>query len=63
MRHISAIPDERLPRDDEFRFRERSKRLVEKWHELLNATAGHIEEEGNEEIIQATKKLDLNANC
>lgn len=37
MRHIAALPDEKIARDEEFRFRARAKNLVEKWHQILNA--------------------------
>ncbi|KAI0779595.1 hypothetical protein C8Q74DRAFT_702710 [Fomes fomentarius] len=37
MRHIHALPDDRVPRDDEFKFRERAKILVDKWHETLKS--------------------------
>ena len=35
MRHIHVLPDEKVPRDDEFKFRERAKVLVDKWHDIL----------------------------
>lgn len=74
MRHITAVPDERIPRDVEFRFRARAKSLVEKWHEILNSnkpsvdspvdTTGHLngklEEKGAEDVTRGTKNLDLN---
>lgn len=34
MRHIHVLPDEKVPRDDEFKFRERAKVLVDKWHDI-----------------------------
>lgn len=37
MRHIAALSDDKVPRDDEFKFRERAKALVDKWHLILNA--------------------------
>ncbi|EPQ56881.1 Tudor/PWWP/MBT [Gloeophyllum trabeum ATCC 11539] len=37
MRHIHALKTEQVPRDDEFKFRERAKVLVDKWHEILDA--------------------------
>ncbi|KZT10579.1 uncharacterized protein LAESUDRAFT_338768 [Laetiporus sulphureus 93-53] len=37
MRHIHALPSEKVPRDDEFKFRERAKTLVDKWHDFVNA--------------------------
>jgi hypothetical protein len=40
MRHIAALPEDKVPRDAEFKFRERSDVLVKKWHQILNATKG-----------------------
>ncbi|KAF9524622.1 hypothetical protein CPB83DRAFT_861008 [Crepidotus variabilis] len=37
MRHVAALPPEKIPRDSEFHFRTRAKALVEKWQEILNA--------------------------
>lgn len=37
MRHIAALDDGKIPRDDEFKFRRRAKDLVDKWHQILNA--------------------------
>ncbi|KAI0708924.1 hypothetical protein C8T65DRAFT_203956 [Cerioporus squamosus] len=34
MRHIHVLSDEKVPRDDEFKFRERAKVLVDKWHDI-----------------------------
>ena len=36
MRHIYALPKEKVPRDDEFKFRDRAKVLVDRWHEVLS---------------------------
>ena len=37
MRHIAALDDGKIPRDDDFNFRTRAKNLVDKWHQILNA--------------------------
>lgn len=37
MRHIAILTPEKVPRDDEFNFRDRAKALVDKWHQILNA--------------------------
>lgn len=37
MRHIAVLPDAKVPRDDEFKFRERAEQLVKKWQQILNA--------------------------
>jgi hypothetical protein len=36
MRHIAALDDGKIPRDDDFHFRARAKNLVDKWYQLLN---------------------------
>ncbi|TFY65264.1 hypothetical protein EVJ58_g2092 [Rhodofomes roseus] len=36
MRHINALPKDKVPRDDEFHFKDRAKTLVDKWHDILN---------------------------
>ena len=35
MRHIAAIDDGKIPRDDDFNFRIRAKNLVCKWHPII----------------------------
>ncbi len=74
MRHIAALPDEKIPRDEEFNFRARAKNLVEKWHQILNAnkpvpespveTTGYPNGKPNDKVPDAithgTKNLDLN---
>ncbi|KAJ3533773.1 hypothetical protein NMY22_g7199 [Coprinellus aureogranulatus] len=37
MRHIAALAPSKVPRDAEFKFRERAKALVERWQGVLNA--------------------------
>ncbi|THU87097.1 hypothetical protein K435DRAFT_867602 [Dendrothele bispora CBS 962.96] len=39
MRHIVALDAERVPKDEEFRFRERAKTLIDKWHQLLGPSS------------------------
>jgi len=38
MRHIAQKDNSEIPRDDEFKFRDRAQALVNKWHQILNAT-------------------------
>lgn len=38
MRHIAALDEGKVPRDAEFKFRNRAKDLVETWHHILNRT-------------------------
>ena len=37
MHHIAALPEDKVPRDAEFKFRERARAMVDKWRQLLNA--------------------------
>ena len=69
MRHIAALPAEKVPRDDEFKFRERAKVLVDKWHQILGANKangtdmaanGDAGGEVPEAFTQATAAMDLN---
>ncbi|GLB44947.1 putative PWWP domain containing protein [Lyophyllum shimeji] len=46
MRHITLLPEDRVPRDAEFRFRERARALVERWQLVLGA--GRTEMKGQE---------------
>jgi hypothetical protein len=77
MRHIAILPDDKVPSDEKYRFRERAKALVDKWHDVLNAgksgAAGEKEANGDvgpeekpkeeaEKVTEGTKNLDLNAS-
>jgi hypothetical protein len=48
MRHIAGLPDGTPPRDDEFKFRERAQKLVDKWAVKTN-TEGGKKTNGSEE--------------
>ncbi|KAJ7867819.1 hypothetical protein B0H13DRAFT_2670434 [Mycena leptocephala] len=39
MHHIHLLDAAKVPRDDEFHFRDRAKALVDKWHEILNSNS------------------------
>ncbi|THU87098.1 hypothetical protein K435DRAFT_354999 [Dendrothele bispora CBS 962.96] len=39
MRHITALDADRVPKDEEFKFRERAKTLVDKWHQILGPSS------------------------
>ena len=69
MRHIAALSHERVPRDDEFKFRERAKVLVDKWHQILgsnkpngteNAANGDGGADPHEAVTEGTAAIDLN---
>lgn len=48
MRHIAVLTDDKVPGDDKYRFRDRAKALVDKWHGVLNAgKPGTGEKEAN----------------
>jgi hypothetical protein len=38
MKHVTALPDEKVPRDEEFKFRQRAAHLVEVWQGIVNAS-------------------------
>lgn len=40
MRHIHALAPAKIPRNEEFHFRERAKVLVDKWGVLINPAGG-----------------------
>jgi hypothetical protein len=48
MRHIAALTEPQVPRDTEYKFRERAKALVERWQGILSAskTAGGVSTPG-----------------
>ncbi|RDB16277.1 PWWP domain-containing protein2 [Hypsizygus marmoreus] len=46
MRHITLLTDDKIPRDDEFHFRDRAKALVDRWHQVLNANKTNGSESG-----------------
>lgn len=37
MRHIAVLDDDKIPRNAEFKFKERADALVKKWQQILNA--------------------------
>ncbi|KAG2016634.1 hypothetical protein CC2G_009784 [Coprinopsis cinerea AmutBmut pab1-1] len=43
MRHITALPDHKIPGNDTYKFRERSSALVQKWHQILNVNKANGE--------------------
>ncbi|KAJ6580360.1 hypothetical protein DFH09DRAFT_1145840 [Mycena vulgaris] len=64
MRHIHLLEESKVPRDDEFNFRERAKALVDKWHEILNANkapeAGTEGAAGTDGAEGGVARMDLN---
>jgi hypothetical protein len=58
MRHIAALDDGKIPRDDEYNFRTRAKNLVDKWHQILNANKPSTGSPAASTSGQANGKLD-----
>ncbi|KAJ7712927.1 hypothetical protein B0H14DRAFT_3902119 [Mycena olivaceomarginata] len=64
MRHIHLLEPGKVPRDEEFKFRDRAKALVDRWHGILNSNStgapkenGHAKaagEEGADEAAEST---------
>src|ERR1700722_12180078 len=67
MRHIAALAADKVPKDNEFKFRDRAKVLVDKWHQILSSNkpngadvaANGAKDDADHEAIAA---LDLNGN-
>ncbi|KAJ3743908.1 hypothetical protein DFH05DRAFT_1399308 [Lentinula detonsa] len=38
MHHITALSDDKVPMDSQFKFRDRAKVLVERWQHILNTS-------------------------
>jgi hypothetical protein len=70
MRHIAALSPEKVPRDDEFQFRNRAQVLVDKWHEILSsnkpngadAATNGTKVDDHEVVTEKTAAIDLNGN-
>jgi hypothetical protein len=56
MRHITALPPEKIPRDGEFSFKARSMALVERWHQILSANKLNGSATENQANATATKE-------
>ena len=63
MRYIAVLPEEKVPRDAEFKFRARAKALVEKWLHKMNADklngAGAAINKGGDDKGMETKEKDV----
>ncbi|KAF7973272.1 hypothetical protein HWV62_15711 [Athelia sp. TMB] len=46
MRHIAALTDDKVPRNDEYNFLARAGTLVDRWHEILNSKKSEGSNEG-----------------
>jgi hypothetical protein len=55
MRHVTSKKDDEIPRDEEFKFKERAQSLVNKWSTILNASKGA---NGSAEESKATANGD-----
>jgi hypothetical protein len=52
MNHISLLPEEKVPRDAEFKFRDRANALVDQWRQLLYANRPNDAEVATNGAIQ-----------
>jgi hypothetical protein len=55
MRHIAALPEDKVPRNAEFNFLGRAQTLVDKWHEILNSSKSKGAPEGKAENGDGTE--------
>lgn len=55
MRHIHLLEPGKVPRDDEFKFRDRANALVNKWRQILETTEGD-----SAVVTEGTARMDLN---
>lgn len=76
MRHIALLTPDKVPRDDEFKFRDRANALVTKWHQILHENKpngadnsggganGVVKSDGGaehqESVVEGTAAMDLN---
>ncbi|KAL0957086.1 hypothetical protein HGRIS_003182 [Hohenbuehelia grisea] len=74
MRHVTALEDKKVPRDSEFKFRDRAKALVEQWHTILHKASDDVNGDAKEKekssppdgegktdaVADKTAALDLN---
>ena len=51
MRHIAVLTDDKVPGDEQFKFRDRAKALVDRWHGVLNAGKPPGEKEANGDVV------------
>ncbi|KAF8186140.1 hypothetical protein K438DRAFT_1039605 [Mycena galopus ATCC 62051] len=61
MRHINLLPPNRVPRDDEFHFRDRAGALVNKWHKLLNSNSNSTDAAETEVTVKAESATEHTA--
>lgn len=62
MRHIAALPLDKIPRDSEFGFKDRAKVLVDRWQEVLNASKANGADAGTDGANGAAN-TDANGNA
>ncbi|KAK7017745.1 hypothetical protein R3P38DRAFT_2985226 [Favolaschia claudopus] len=60
MRHIHLLEPNRVPRDDEYHFRDRAKALVDKWQGILATSKAETAAEG---VTEGTAKMDINGEA
>ncbi|KAJ7633868.1 hypothetical protein DFH06DRAFT_1303285 [Mycena polygramma] len=58
MRHITLLEPGKVPRDEEFKFRERAKALVDKWRNILNANK--VTNGESAVVTESLARMDVN---
>lgn len=58
MRNIYVLEPSKVPRDSEFKFRDRAKALVAKWHGILNANKPT--DGDSAAVAEGSVRMDLN---
>lgn len=58
MRHITALPPEKLPRDNDFNFKQRAVALVDRWHQILSANKSNGNADDNPATAAAKEDAD-----
>jgi len=60
MRHVTALEEDKVPRDAEYKFRDRAKSLVDKWHMILHKASDGVN--GDASTTTTTTKEKANNN-
>ncbi|THH06047.1 hypothetical protein EW145_g4357 [Phellinidium pouzarii] len=58
MRHIAALDADKVPRDDQYKFKDRAQALVNKWHTKINRVNGSTEVKVTENLFKAPNGID-----
>jgi len=64
MRHIAALESDKVPRDNEYKFKDRAQALVNKWHMAVSVTGNgktngaHEAADGDDKAMEVDKVVD-----